>query len=261
MQSTTLRPGLLVSLNTSVRGNVEYYKQDIDAAYRSNDGTVRAKWETEKVIRDPAEYEAAIKIRGKIRSLISGICAKSAFGLLCRQDRKDDLEAAIAEGQQMARDFNRTARLTAVSAYVVTGIIAQDDAQAVQAINSEIRELLQNMEAGVRQLDVESIRDAANRAKNLAAMLTPEAAARVQVAIDAVRTTARQLVKAGETASVEIDARAIRAITESRTAFLDLDDNGQEMAAPVVSGRALDLDPTSTLESLPAAPQRSLELF
>jgi len=32
---------------------------------------------------DPAEHETAIKARGKARSVITGVCNASNFGLLC----------------------------------------------------------------------------------------------------------------------------------------------------------------------------------
>jgi hypothetical protein len=97
------------------------------------------------------------------------------------------------------------------------------------------------MAAGVQAFDVAQIRDAANRAKNLATMVTPDNSARLQKAIDAARSAARQLVKAGETAARELDTRALRAITEGRTAFLDLDGE-QDVQAPTMTGRAIDMD-------------------
>jgi 4-hydroxyphenylpyruvate dioxygenase-like putative hemolysin len=81
-------------------------------------------------------------------------------------------------------------------------------------------------------------------------MLPTETASRVQDAIAAARATARAITKAGETAAQEIDTRAIRAITEARTAFLDLDDNGQEIATPTEPGRAIDLEPAK-VEAMP----------
>lgn len=260
MQTTTLRPGLLVSLNTSVRGNVEYYKRDLQIAHETSDGKVKASWETERTVNDPAEYEEATKIRGKARSLISSVCAASAFGLLCPQDRGDELAAAIVEAQRLARDFNARATLTRVAVYVVAGKIAQDDVQATRAINAEIADLLNRMEAGVRKMDVEAIREAASKAKSIGAMVTPEAAARLQVAIDSARSAARTIVKAGEAAALEIDQRAIRAITEGRTAFLDLDQGG-EVAQPAVTGRALDMDPTPQAMAAPAPTAPTLDLF
>jgi hypothetical protein len=237
MKSSTLRPGLLVSLKTSVRGNVSYVKKDIDTS------KTKATWETTRTIADPEEHEAATKVRSQIRSKITGVCAASAFGLLCPETDADDLEHAITEARKLADDFNETAKLSRIYVYVITGRIAPDDQEAVRAINAEIRELLEDMEAGVKNLDAKAIRDAANRAREVGAMLSPVASATVKAAIEAARGAARKITAAGEQAAVEVDLKAVRQIVESRTAFLDLDE-AQAVEAPQETGRALDLSPS-----------------
>lgn len=240
IETTTLRPGLLVSLSTSVRGNVRYTKRTIKENHRTKTGAEQAEWITERTIHDPEEFERAKKARNKAGALIRGVCVDSAFGLLCPEPDADRLQAAIAEAREIAQEFNKTAKLTHVTVYCISGRVAADDVEAMRAINSEVRELLDTMRAGVEDLDVKRIRDAADQAKQLGAMLTPESAARVQVAIEAVRKTAREIVKAGEDASVAIDKIALRKLKEARTAFLDLDDD-TEVQAPVAQGRAVDL--------------------
>jgi hypothetical protein len=73
-------------------------------------------------------------------------------------------------------------------------------------------------------------------------MLSPDAKARVQMAVEAARVAARKVVAAGEQAAAEIDYRAIRAVTEARTAFLDFDE-AAPVKAPEIEQRALDLEP------------------
>lgn len=242
MQTSTLRPGLLVSLNTSIRGNVSYAKETIEAARKTEDGAQVAKWQTERTIVDPVEHEAAGKARNKARSIITGVCAHSAFGYLCPEANADVLVKAIADARKVADDFNKNAKLTRVHVNIITGRIAPDDVEAVKAINSELRDLLADMAQGVQNCDVTVIRNAAARAKSVSDMLAPDAAARARIAIDAARDAAKRLVKAGEAAVQEIDVRAVRAITEARTSFLDLADD-VAFDAPTVEGRAIDLAP------------------
>lgn len=260
MRVSTIRPGLLVALNTRVTGNVSYQRQDIDAA-KTEDGAVVTKWETERTVRDAAELQKASDVRSKARQIIAQHCIASSFGLLCPDDRAEKLTAAIEDARQMADNFNRSATLTRVQVYVIAGRIAADDVEATRAINSELSGLLATMESGVRNLDVEAIRDAAKRAKALAGMVKPGASERLEKAIDTARAAARTLVKAGEQAAVQIDYAAIKAITESRTAFLDLDE-AREMQAPAVTGRALDLEttPAPTIKT-DAAPVPQLDLI
>lgn len=242
IQTSTLRPGLLVSLKSSVVGNVTYRKQTIEADHYTGDGMKKARWETERTIIDPVEHELAGQVRTKARNAISKVCAGSAFGLLCPESDADKLEAAIIEARKLADEFNAGAKLTRIHVYVITGRIAPDDVEAVRAINSEIRDLMSAMADGIDRLDVKAVREAADRAKSVGVMLSPDMQARVQIAVEQARSAARKIVKAGETAAQEIDTAAMRKITEMRTAFLDLDGQ-QEIAAPVVDQRAIDLAP------------------
>lgn len=243
MITSTLRPGLLVSLKTSCRGNATYLKKTLEDDHVTDEGSRKAAWETTRIIADPVEHDAAHKVRSKARSLISSVCANSAFGLLCPENRGDELEQMIAEARKLADDFNASAKLSRVFVYVIAGRIAPDDVEAVKAINSEVSDLLSEMQEGLKNLDVKVVRDAASRARSIGMMLAPDAQARITVAIEAARSAARKITAAGETGAKEIDKRAISLITESRTAFLDLDEQG-EIAKPAAAVRAVDLDPS-----------------
>jgi len=244
----TLRPGLLVSLKTSVRGNVRYAKRDL-AKETTVDGMAVAEWETKRTIADPEEFKRAGEARGKARSIISSVCVGSNFGLLCPESDEALLTKAIKDARVVIDAFNATATLTHVSVYAMVGRVASDDVEAVRSINSEVSDLLRQMQDGLKNLDVKSIREAANKAKAVGQMLSPDAAVRVQMAVDAARNAARQMTKAGEQAAQEVDLRAIRLVTDMRTAFLDLDE-AKEVAAPMVEGRALDLTPAHEVEAV-----------
>lgn len=254
MQVSTLRPGLLVSLKTSIVGNATYSRETLEADHLTEDGAKRARWETERVITDPVERELAIQVRTKCRILVCKPCSFSSFGLLCPEDSQDDLNEAIRQAQAIAAEFNSTAKLTRVSVYVIAGRIAADDLEAVKAINSEVRGLMDDMKIGIEKLDVKAVRDAANKAKSIGGrLMSPTAAERIKVAVEAARECAKQIVKAGEETSLAIDRSVIRKIAESRTAFLDLED-AVEVTAPVVTGRAVDLTPIEA--AVAAAPKK-----
>ncbi len=247
---STLRPGLLVSLKSSIKGNVSYNKVDIEDDHLLEDGSLRAKWETEKTVLNPAEQEEAVKVRSKCRSLITSICARSSFGLLCPEDKADKLAEAVAMAQASAAAFNKGAVQTEIGVFVIAGRVAQDDVSAVRAINSEVRDLLDTMESGLKRLDVSVVREAANKAKEIGAMLSPAASENLKAAISAARSAARQIVKAAETGSAAIDQATLAKIRQSRAGFLDLD-AGAVLAAPEAVGRALDLAPEGQLASCP----------
>lgn len=254
---TTLKPGLLVSLNTTITGNVKYSRQDVEAEHRLENGlTTKAVWQTQKVVFDADEDERARKARSKVRSIISGVCAESAFGLLCPLAKRDELKKAEAEALAVAEAFNDTASLSRLNVFLMTGEIAADDVEAVTKINRQVRELLASMADGVERLDVQAVRDAADQARSLSGMLTDDAKARVAVAIKTAREAARKITKAGEQAAQEIDRVAIRKISEARTAFLDLDQSGAPVATPELQASALDFEPESAAPFAPTtAPQ------
>ncbi|UGY15217.1 hypothetical protein HAP48_0042950 [Bradyrhizobium septentrionale] len=242
--NTTIRPGRIVVLRTTITGNVNYTKSVIEAERVEADGAKRAKWETERVVINPDEYEEATTLRDKVRQTIAGLCIKTTFGLLCSEEKVEKLEAAFTEARRLADEFNGRASTTQINVFVIAGRVAADDVEAMRAINSEVRELMQDMETGLQNLDAKAVRDAAKKARLLGSMLSDDASERVKQAIETARKAANDMVKAAETSSAEIDLQAIRKITESRTAFLDITGDNVEIAAPVHGARALDFEPT-----------------
>jgi hypothetical protein len=240
LQTSTLRPGLLVSLSTPVRGNARYDKVDLEQE-NIEEGAAKARWETTRTVADPLEFERGKKARHKAAGLIRSRCALSAFGLLCPESNADDLAAAIKEAQAVVAEFNASATLSRLHLYVITGRIAQDDVEAVRAINSEVRDLMDAMAVGVEKIDAKAIREAAAKARSIGNMLSPDAQARVQIAIEAARSAAKKIVAAGEAGAIEIDRMSMRKITEQRTAFLDMSD-AVEISRPAAEARAVDLD-------------------
>lgn len=238
IKSETLRPGFLVSLKSSTTGNVQYIKTEIASGTRA-DGASEATWETTRIIIDEPEHDRATKARTKARSIVTSVCTSSAFGLLCPEDKAEQLEASVRAARKVAEEFNETSKLSKVHVYVITGRVASDDLEAVKAINSEVRELMDDMQTGLRNLDVKKIRDAASKVKSIGQMLSPEMEARVRIAVDTARKTASQIAAAGETAAVEVDLAAVRKITDMRTAFLDIDTGG-EVGVPEADARAVD---------------------
>lgn len=257
VRTTTLRPGLLVGLKTSLVGNVAYSKRDVETSHVTSTGTEVTRWETLRTISDPAEYKRGSTVRLKARSLVSGLCAKTAFGLLYPEANIEELRSAVREARRLVADFNATAQYSRLTFALITGRVAPDDVEAVRAINAEVRELMDTMRRGIEDLNVSAVRDAAARAKSLGQMLTPEAQDRIKTAVESARSAARRLVKAGEQAAQEIDRDALHKITEARTAFLDLDE-GTEVRAPEATARALDFEPEAPAPaSAPVARRRA----
>jgi hypothetical protein len=187
IRMNTLRPGLLVSLNTSVRWQCRLQQRGDRS--RSPHGGRQAASEVAHGARHQRPGGTRKRNQGAFEGALARPQRLHSFGLrtALSGDRRRDLQKAIAEARKLTDQFNATATLTHVSFYVMIGRIAPDDVEAVKAINSEVRELMETMESGLKNLDAKTVRDAANRARNIGAMLTGDAAARVRNAIDVAR--------------------------------------------------------------------------
>lgn len=228
LETSTLRPGFLVSLKTSVHGGVTYIKTDLNADAPAEAGASIARWETTRTIIDPVEYEAAKKARQKAQSFIRKVCKQSAFGLLCPDADADKLEKAVNDARAEVDKFNAGAKIARVSVYVLTGRVTPDDVEAVRAINSEIRELMAEMQNGIEGKNVDAIRDAASRVKGIGEMLSEDARAKVQIAVEVGRAAATAIKKDG---TADVDTSALTKIGALRKSFLDMDEVGHVEAA------------------------------
>lgn len=242
----TIRPGLLVSLHTTIKGGVKYNREDINKE-KTDTGAKVEEWKTTKTVDDPDEYDRAIKARSKCGSLVRSVCSQSSFGLLCPADKEDALTAAIQEARELADRFNAGAQLVCVGVYVLKGRIAESDSEAARAISEDMRGLLADMRDGIDQADAAKIRDACNRAKKIGSMLDESVAKKVSAAIAEARDVAKQIVKklAAKESVVEVVQQAqLQALEDARSAFLEFDGEREiqgEKMSPVQES-TLDLE-------------------
>jgi hypothetical protein len=258
IQVTTLRPGLLVHINTSIKGNVSYLKTEGETIMR-DDGSEYTDWETERTIKDPKEQKLATEVRSKARNLVVGVCIPTEHGLLCPVDSREALDTAFDKARDLCAAFNATAKTTRLKFNALAGFIADDDVKAMKAINSEVRGLINEMKTGIENLDVERVRDAAGRTKKIANMMPAQLQQRIDGLVKDVRAQAKRLVEAGEQAATAVDAAVLNKLAGARTAFLDLEDAATVGDGGDTAGRVLDLAPHETTTAAPA-PAKAPEL-
>lgn len=241
MNASVIRPGLLISLKSTLAGGVTYERKDLPAAEEGQGADV-ARWETTRVIRDPDEHKRATKARGLAVQEIRKLCSVTSFGLLCPESMESELDAAVVRARAIADEHNRGATHTKVNVYALKGRIASSDTEAARAIGQEVASMIEGMNDAIDRLDASAIRDAATKAREMSAMLSPELSEKVGAAVDAARKAARQIVKRvekdGEDAAIVLADIQRGAIAKARMAFLDLDDTAPaaaEQALPAVS--------------------------
>ena len=262
MKTSILKPGLLVSLKTSIKGGVKSNRVDTEPEHETDEGTRRAIWETKKEITDPADHDAAVIAQSAARAIVLKVCSRSDFGLLAPFVRSDELAAAIVAARAIADQHNANATTTNVQVFCIAARIASDDAEAARAISAEVRNMLDDMRDGIRVADVEKIRAAANAAKSMGQMLSPDVAGTVSAAIVEARAAARSIVarvsKAGERAADVIAQCSTSRIETARFAFLDMDENATAPTTEAPAARGIDLE-TAPMEYT-AAPAANLAL-
>lgn len=248
--ASVIRPGLLVSVKSTVVGGVSYQRIDLDAeGWPVDKGQEVTRWETRRVIEDAAEHEAATKVRSKALAEIRKVCSSTSFGLLCPNEQEGALDAAVAAARRMVDEHNGVAKHTRVGVYVLKGRVASDDAEAARAITEEISTLVSKMDAGIKSFDPKAIREAADRARELSGMLSEEKQEKLSAAIAQARAAARTIVKRiekeGETRETVLLDIQRGQIESARIAFLDLSDDAapSDASAPAVNlQRFADLD-------------------
>ncbi len=247
--ASVIRPGLLVSLKSTVVGGVSYQRVDLDADRPAEDNQEVSRWETRRVIENVAEHERATKCRSAALAMIRKCCGATSFGLLCPTDQEGALDAAIASARALVDAHNESAEHTRVGIYALKGRVASDDAEAARAITQEIAGLVTAMDAGIKAFDPAAIRQAADRARELSGMLSEEKASKITAAISQARAAARPIVKRiekeGETRETVLLDIQRGQIESARIAFLDLSDAPAEVAEPtpaVQVQRFADLD-------------------
>lgn len=260
MNTTTIRPGILVAVRTTVTGGVAYKRDDIAPdeapAVAANDtsATVEA-WRTIKVTTDAQEHARAISIRALAKYEITKLCMDTSFGWLAPEAVEPELNAAQARARAMVDEFNATAKYTRIGFGLLKGRVAASDEEAVRAITAEIGGLVATMNTAIDKLDVDAIRAAAGKAASLAAILGDEEQKTVTAAVEAARKAARMIVKriakGGEPAAKVMADMQRGALERARIAFLDLDERtdapaGEELpAADLARVAGLDLEVTT----------------
>jgi hypothetical protein len=214
-------PGILVALKTYVRGGVDYERSGIE---EDAEGRVK-KWETTRTMADPDEHKRATETASKASSMISRLCVRTTFGLLCRSDREGELDAAVAQVRQMTMEWNRKAVHSFVYVNAIKGRIADNDEEATRAILNEVSDLFERMNRAIAAADVTDIRATAMQMKRLTAMTTPSTSGVIERGYTAAREAAKAIVKRGEdlsdrVANVKIEIEQ-ESFNDARVSFLD----------------------------------------
>lgn len=191
-----LRPGLLVSLNTSMHGNVRYSLSDIE--YERDGKREKRKGISEREIADTAEHEKGKQVRSAATYTVKKLCTATLHGLMCPVEDRAKLEAAIKDAENLVATFNDEAKVTTIGFHVAIGTMEPGDLRMLRSVQREIASLVRAMDDGIRAKDADAIRDAAVKAKAIAAMLeTSDSKTELIKSVSRAREAATSIAKTG----------------------------------------------------------------
>lgn len=222
----TIRPGHLVTLSTKIIGGRTYEREDLSDE-RTESGAEVEEWRTVKVTTDPEEYERAVQVRSRVRSLFKSAAVQTPFGLICPTEDIAALDAAQEQAAVLVREFNDTASTCEVHFTTLRGEIAESTREAIRAIREETAELLRSLDDASRAGEVRTIREIATRATQMGKLLAEESAGRDSLtqAVNAARRVARDIVrrveKSGEEMAEVLEQANLSPISQARFLFME----------------------------------------
>lgn len=243
-----IRPGVLVTLRSSVQGGVYYDREEMavdqDAGGAESGGSTRV-WKTTQRVPDPEEYARAKRVRGRAVSAIWNRSVKTVYGLICTDDDKPALDEAIKKAMDEVQAFNAGAKHTKVTLNVLRPRLVLGETS--EAIAAETSEAVDALDASVESGDVQAIRKAANEAAEISRLLDGGLRERIVQKVKAAReaataaaAAAREPEKAAarEKAKAEKEAKAQKRRDEQAERKAEREKKMQERAEARASREA-----------------------
>jgi hypothetical protein len=260
IQTTSLGASYLVFCRSELKGNVRSTHTQLTEETLAADGSASESWETLRTVKNVDEHKRALVERSAARWAISKSCVSLSFGLVCPTSKREELEKGIEEARRIVEAFNATATHDKLRLTVMVGEVKSNDQEAIRAIRNEVADLVAELQVAINNLDTKAISTITSRAKNVSKLLDEDGSKLVQGAIEAARAIRKDIVKAGEVASVAIDEEQLKVLERARVAFVDLNETAAPIeTAPEVAGRAIDLEPEALPDELPTAPGRQID--
>jgi hypothetical protein len=231
----------MVRLTSKVKGNRRLRKETFEPLQENEDGSAAEAELQRRNWINRAEHQEAEKVRGRCRRIIEAVCIPTDFGLLCPEDRKEELEAAEARAQAVAAEFNATSTVTQVIIKCRPGQIAVSNQKAARVLNAEMAGYMAEMQEGIRSRDAAKTREAANKAKKVARMFEAPKQEQVDSAAAKARAEANKIAKDGTKAAEAIDEQVLEELERQKVAFLDLSAAAGDIETPAPQASALDI--------------------
>ena len=189
MNIKNLPPSALVAVDISRRGGCHYTHANEVVSTNDAGGLVR-KYDGEVTLDNPDEYKAASKIQGKVKRAFSGLGVHSAVGIICPSDQLDAIAKLDGELSTMVNDFNRAATFTRLDYTCLTFKVEGDNVKVLGSMLDGLGDKLMELEAALKTLEPQSIRQVLAGMGGYLEMLPAEAQGVLANALKGAKRTA-----------------------------------------------------------------------
>lgn len=241
----TLRESVLIVLNTRMVGGIKYQREEL--GQKVEDKTEMTEWKTLKIVDDVDETKLAIITRSKMRSLVTRHCKPTVMGLVCTKDNEAELDKGLQEAEELAREFNEKAKTCRLGVIGVKFDVQSDNEQAARVIAGQIKQVVEDLSAAIKEADVIKIREVLASARGLDDLLPDkqggialsEAMRAARVAATTIKREVEKKARDIEDVRQELD---LTPIESARAFFLDFSDDVDAGAAVPVVAQQVEIE-------------------
>lgn len=194
-----LKPATILVHRCARRGGLHYKRkneQTIEDSKSNPEKREKLTWESERVIDDKEEYDAAISLRGRCLYAVRKLGRSNELGILVRADRMKEIDEELEKWNKEMDEFNAKAKHCEVENFVMKFDISGDNTEVLKIMLRDLGELLNDLTVAMKKADPKSIREVITKLKNFDELLPDTTAKVVGTAIEGARELARGISKA-----------------------------------------------------------------
>ena len=237
-RTLTLRDSVFLVLTTRLVGGIKYDREELGGDVKS--GTEILEWKTRRTIENVEEHRKAVATRSKMRSIVTKNCISTMMGLICPKVDELKLDESLGEAERIAKEFNETAKTCRLGVIGMKWDVQSDNDKAAKLIAGQIKNMLSDLDAAIKEANVEKIREILASTKGLdetipdnkGGTVLAEAMRAARVAATTIRREFEKKARDIEEVKRELDTTPI---DSARAFFLDFADD----VTPVAPGEAL----------------------
>jgi hypothetical protein len=194
-----LKPAMILVHRCARRGGLSYRRKNdktIEDSKSNPEHREKITWESERIIADKEEYDAAVSLRSKCLYAVRKLGRPTAVGILISADRINEIDEELAKWKTETDEFNGKAKHCEVENFIMKFYISGDNTEVLKMMLRDLGELLNDLTVAMSKADPKSIREVIVKLKNFDELLPDVTAKVVGTAIEGARELARNISKA-----------------------------------------------------------------